>query len=172
MEELLFLHFIMGLNAPKKKKRKILKEREEEKMAFTLSQLDTVKKSEEGVWRDIYAEGVKTGIQILQLGPDSKVYKQNSMAIRKYVKKQQDKKAEINQDEMDEKSYQLLAAVTADWRYVKDDGTIIEHALLMDEKGTLFEYNNENAVTLYSSWSFIADQMTEYLVDKSSFLAI
>lgn len=139
-------------------------------MAIVLSKLDTMTKSEEGVFFDIFYEGSASGIQIKLKGPDSKVFKQNAIALRKYITKQKEKNADINQDEADEKMIQLFAALTVDWQFVKDDGTVLEHKLLLDEEGNELDYNLENAVTLYTNFPFVTKQVGAYVEDSTNFL--
>ncbi len=59
---------------------------------------------------------------------------------------------------MDDKSYQMLAASTMDWKNLEEDGTAIA-------------CNSENAEYIYRSYPIIADQVSAFIVERSNFLA-
>lgn len=125
-----------------------------------LKKLDSISASEEGKWVDILdGDGNKTGIRIKCKGIDSKAFKSQSTAIRKYVQKQKEKGASEDQDVMDEKSYIMLASCTLDWEEIEEDGAEIKFSL-------------ENAKYLYSSYPVIANQVASFVMDRSRFLEI
>jgi hypothetical protein len=137
-----------------------------------LKRLDSVTKSEAGVWMDIInPDGDETGIQILVKGIDSKAFKSQSNAIRKYVQQQKEKgKTPVN-SEMDAKSIQMLAAVTAGWRDTSEEGVKLKadaDGLIMD--GEVWKFNTENAITIYTAIPFIADQVASFTMKRANFL--
>lgn len=125
-----------------------------------LKKLDSVTASEEGKWVDILdGDGNKTGIRIKVKGVDSKEFKAQSTAIRKYVQKQKEKGANEDPDVMDEKSYIMLASVTLDWEEIEEDGEELVFSL-------------ENAKYLYSSYPVIANQVASFVMSRSNFLGV
>lgn len=125
-----------------------------------LKKFDSVSASEEGKWLDmIDGNGMKTDIRIKCKGIDSKTFKSQATAIRKYVQKQKEKGANEDQDVMDEKSYIMLASCTLDWENIEEDGVELKFSL-------------ENAKYIYASYPIIANQVASFVMDRSNFLEV
>jgi len=157
----------MSLNHGKEKEKNKL--REEKRM--DLKKLDSVKASEEGVWVPIFASDERTGIEILALGIDSKKFKQKSTELRKYLQKQQERKANEDIEEMDTKLINMLVALTLDWRDTSEEGVEAgadKSGLIVE--GEVLKFNKENAFTVYSSYPLIPEQVLAYISDRAHFL--
>lgn len=136
-----------------------------------LKKLDSVTKSEQGVWIPIRLDGEKTGIEIKIMGIDSKAFKSKSNSIRKYVQAKEKKNETADVEVMNEKMIELLANITVDWRDTSDEGIEIganESGLIIN--GEVMKYNIENAITVYTGFPFIADQVASASADRSNFL--
>ena len=153
------------------KRKEILKEREEREM--DLNKLDSVTKSENGVWIPIRHEGSRTGIEICIKGVDSKEFKTRSLSIRKYIHQQEKKKEEADVEITQEKMIELIAGITINWRDVSEEGV----ALKVDKSGLILngevlKFNIENAITLYTTLPFIAEQIASASADRNLFLGV
>lgn len=155
---------------PINKGKKILKEKRGKIM--DLRKLDSVTKSEEGVWVPILLNGERTGIEFKIKGIDSKAFKSQSNAIRKYVQSKEKKHENTDVETMNEKMIQLIASITVDWRDTSEEGVkkgADKSGLIVD--GEVLKFNLENAITVYTSYPMIADQIASDASDRSNFLA-
>jgi len=130
-----------------------------------ISNFDTSKKSEEGVWTDIFSpDGTEVVFQILIAGRDSKILKKRQIEL---AKKRQGKRT-ITPMEEEQDSLKTLATVTLNWRDYKE-GQPGEDGFLL-EKGKKVECNFDNAYTLYEKYNWVSEQVIEAVADRSRFL--
>lgn len=138
-------------------------------MDFT--KFDTKKKSEEGVWCPIYSpDGTIEVAEFKMAGRDSKILKRRQQEI---AKKNQSKK-KITPVEEEQDLMITLAVCTLDWHMMDEDeggnmkpgkdGVVIEN-------GEEIPCTFENAKAFYERWTYVAEQVAEYIADRSYFLS-
>jgi len=127
-------------------------------MTVDLSQFDTKKTSEEGVWVEIESpiDGEPLGIHFKILGSDSEVY-------NKQIRKNKDKMMKqgmrnIKSENLEVEEIELLVACTVDWDNIVDNG----------EK---LECTKENVRCVYKNYPWIKDQVDDFIGDRSNFLS-
>jgi len=127
-------------------------------MTVDLSQFDTKKTSEEGVWVEIEnpIDGEPLGIHFKILGSDSEVY-------NKQIRKNKDKMMKqgmrnIKSENLEVEEIELLVACTVDWDNIVDNG----------EK---LECTKENVRYVYKNYPWIKDQVDDFIGDRSNFLS-
>jgi hypothetical protein len=127
-------------------------------MADVKKKFDSVGGSEAGSWLTIVdVDGVDTDIKIKLKGVDSKAFKDQTLKIRRYVNSMKEKGKYVKEDEMDDKSFQMLAASTIEWENLEEDGAEIK-------------CTPENAEYIYRCYPIIADQVSSFIVQRSNFL--
>lgn len=126
-------------------------------MTFDLATLDTSKVAEEGA--ELLVEhpttGEDFGIKITLIGTDSKTFRDlsKSRATASLKKKSRD----IDFDQGEAESIELLAKCTKGWEGITEDGIEVP-----------FSY--ENAVKLYTKYLWLKEQVDRFIVDRSNFL--
>jgi hypothetical protein len=138
-----------------------------------LKNLDSVTKSEAGVWTQILLDGERTGVEIKIRGIDSKAFKSKSNSIRKYVQAKEKNKENADVEEMNSRMIELLAGISVDWRDTSEQGVEMKadkSGLIVD--GAVLKFNLENAITVYTSYPFLADQIATASADRTNFLGV
>jgi len=122
-------------------------------MTFDLATLDTAKVAEEGAELRVAhpTTGEDLGIQITLIGTDSKTFRDISTASLKK------KSREIDLDQNEAESVELLAKCTKGWSGITESG-----------KEVPFSY--ENAVKLYTKYLWLREQIDRFMADRSNFL--
>lgn len=135
------------------------------------NQYDTRKKSEEGVWCPIYSPDGSVEVAEFKIaGRDSKLLKRRQQEV---AKKNSNKK-KITPAEEEQDTLITLATCTLDWHMMEEDekgnmrpgkdGVVIEG-------GAEIPCNFENAKEFYERWQYVAEQVVEYIADRSYFLS-
>ena len=126
-------------------------------MTFDLATLDTSKVAEEGAELHVAhpATGEDLGIKISLIGMDSKTFRDISKirATASLKKKSRD----IDLDQGEAESIDLLAKCTKGWEGITEDGIEVP-----------FSY--ENAVKIYTKYLWLKEQVDRFIVDRSNFL--
>ena len=135
-----------------------------------LTQFDTRKRSEEGAWCPIYSpDGTVQVAEIKLAGRDSKLLKRRQQEL---AKKNQGKR-KITPAEEEQDLFITLATCTLDWHMIEEteDGsyTPAKKSVLI-EAGEEISCNFENAKAFYERWTYIAEQVAEFIADRSHFL--
>lgn len=127
-------------------------------MTVDLSQFDTKKTSEEGVWVEIESptDGEPLGTHFKILGSDSEVYNKQLRKNKDKMMKQGMKN--IKSENLEVEEIELLVACTVDWDNIVDNG----------EK---LECTKENVRYVYKTYPWIKDQVDEFIGDRSNFLS-
>ena len=126
-------------------------------MTFDLATLDTAKVAEEGAELRVAhpTTGEDLGIKISLIGMDSKTFRDISKARATASLKK--KSRDVNFDQGEAESIELLAKCTKGWEGITEDGIEVP-----------FSY--ENAVKLYTKYLWLKEQVDRFIVDRSNFL--
>lgn len=131
-----------------------------------LSQLDTTKKSDEGVWLDIIApDDVSVIARFKIAGRDSKVLKKRQQMLAK----KRSGKRKISPLEEEQDTLETIATCTLDWDSYDDNGKIEKEGIIVDE-GKEVDCTFENAKMVYEKYNWIAEQVVEFIAERSNFL--
>ena len=125
-----------------------------------LAKLDTSKASEEGVWCDIEnpSTGEATGIRIKVLGMDSKAYKDQTRKVQdRNLKKGFRGMKNLKSETLENNRIELICVCTVEWENVHYNG---------EERPC----DNENKRWLYKEYTWIFDQVDEFIGDRGNFL--
>lgn len=127
---------------------------------------DTKTKSDEGVWLPIYApDGSAVIAEFKIAGRDSKILKRRQQEIAKKSKN----KKKITAAEEEQDTIDTIAICTLDWRMLDEDGNKGKDGVVVVD-GKEIEISFDNAKTFYQSWNFVAEQVVEYIADRTYFL--
>ena len=129
-------------------------------MTTDLSQLDTSKASEDGVWMEIEnpSTGEPLGIKIKVLGMDSKAYRDQQRKTQdRNLKKGMKGLKSLKSETLENDRIELICACTVGWENVVYNGETLE-------------CTRENCRWLYKQYPWIFDQVDEYIGDRGNFL--
>lgn len=130
------------------------------------SQFDTTKKSSEGVFLDIFAPDEMTKLARFKIaGRDSKILKRRQQEL---AKKRAGKK-KISPVEEEQDTLETIAVCTLGWDAYDDKEEIEKEGVILDE-GKELEFSFEAAKKLYEKYPWIAEQVVEFIADRSNFL--
>ena len=126
-------------------------------MTFDLATLDTAKVAEEGAELLVShpTTGEDLGIKIVLIGTDSKTFRDISKTRATASLKKKSRDIDLDQGEVE--SIELLAKCTKGWEGITEDGIEVK-----------FTY--ENAVKLYTKYLWLKEQVDRFIVDRSNFL--
>ena len=126
-------------------------------MTFDLAKLDTSKVAEEGAELLVShpTTGEDLGIQITLIGTDSKTFRDISKSRATASLKKKSREIDLDQNEQD--SIELLAKCTKGWTGITENG-----------KEVAFSY--DNAVQLYTKYLWLREQIDRFMADRSNFL--
>ena len=126
-------------------------------MTFDLAKLDTAKVAEEGAELRVAhpTTGEDLGITITLIGTDSKTFRDISKSRATASLKK--KSREIDLDQNESESVELLAKCTKGWSCITESGVEVP-----------FSY--ENAVKLYTKYLWLREQIDRFMADRSNFL--
>lgn len=143
-----------------------------------LSNLDVRKASNEGatlelehptegfILREPVPENAPEGTQgealtITLAGTDSDVYRDALKARARQrlnqQKKKKNKEEQVDFDEAERKGIELLARCTMGWNHISDNGKPVP-------------FNTNNAITIYTKYPWIKEQVDTFMADRSNFL--
>jgi len=131
-----------------------------------LAQLDTAKKSNEGVWLDIlspYQTMVVAKFRVA--GRDSKVLKRRQQELAK----KRNTKKKISPIEEEQDTIETISICTLEWDSTDDDGNALGVGTLLVD-GKQLECDFENAKLVYGKYTWIAEQVVEFIAERSNFL--
>ena len=97
---------------------------------------------------------------IMLAGTDSEVYREALKSRARQRLNQQKKKNRAEQTDFDEaerKGIELLAKCTMGWRNISEDGKELQ-------------FNVNNAITIYTKYPWIKEQVDVFMADRSNFL--
>ena len=126
-------------------------------MTFDLAKLDTAKVAEEGAELRVAhpTTGEDLGIVITLIGTDSKTFRDISKIRATMALKKKTREIDLNQNEQD--SIELLARCTKGWSGITENGKDIP-------------FSHENAVELYTKYLWLREQIDRFMADRSNFL--
>ena len=126
-------------------------------MTFDLAKLDTAKVAEEGAELRVAhpTTGEDLGITITLIGTDSKTFRDISKSRATASLKKKTREIDLDQNESD--SVELLAECTKGWSGITENG-----------KEIVFSF--ENAVQLYTKYLWLREQIDRFMADRSNFL--
>ena len=126
-------------------------------MTFDLSTLDTSKVAEEGAELLVAhpTTGEDLGITITLIGTDSKTFRDISKSRATASLKKKSREIDLDQNESD--SVELLAKCTKGWTGITENGKDIP-------------FGHENAVELYTKYLWLREQIDRFMADRSNFL--
>ena len=126
-------------------------------MTFDLAKLDTAKVAEEGAELRVAhpTTGEDLGIKITLIGTDSKTFRDISKIRATMALKKKTREIDLDQNEQD--SIELLARCTKGWSGITENGKDIQ-------------FNHENAVELYTKYLWLREQIDRFMADRSNFL--
>ena len=126
-------------------------------MTFDLAKLDTAKVAEEGAELRVAhpTTGEDLGITITLIGTDSKTFRDISKSRATASLKKKTREIDLDQNEQD--SIELLARCTKGWSGITENGKDIP-------------FNHENAVELYTKYVWLREQIDRFMADRSNFL--
>ena len=126
-------------------------------MTFDLATLDTAKVAEEGAELRVAhpTTGEDLGITITLIGTDSKTFRDISKIRATMALKKKTREIDLDQNEQD--SIELLARCTKGWSGITENG-----------KDIPFSY--ENAVKIYTKYLWLREQIDRFMADRSNFL--
>ena len=126
-------------------------------MTFDLAKLDTAKVAEEGAELRVAhpTTGEDLGITITLIGTDSKTFRDISKSRATASLKKKSREIDLDQNEQD--SIELLARCTKGWSGITENG-----------KEIAFSY--DNAVQLYTKYLWLREQIDRFMADRSNFL--
>ena len=126
-------------------------------MTFDLATLDTAKVAEEGAELRVAhpTTGEDLGISITLIGTDSKTFRDISKIRATMALKKKTREIDLDQNEQD--SIELLARCTKGWSGITENGKDIP-------------FNHENAVQLYTKYLWLREQIDRFMADRSNFL--
>ena len=126
-------------------------------MTFDLAKLDTAKVAEEGAELRVAhpTTGEDLGITITLIGTDSKTFRDISKIRATMALKKKTREIDLDQNEQD--SIELLARCTKGWSGITENGKDIP-------------FNHENAVQLYTKYLWLREQIDRFMADRSNFL--
>lgn len=138
-------------------------------MQFDLAEVDTKTLSEQGVpmvvkkLDSLEALIARNGkpVTLMLLGPDSPVYRDfTRRQVRKRLSRMNDAKklAEIDFDETETETLDLLASCTVGWENV------------LDIEGNAIEFSTENARKLYVNYPVVREQVDIFVANRAHFL--
>lgn len=131
-----------------------------------LAQMDTSKKSNDGVWLDILSpDGMIIVAKFRVAGRDSKVLKRRQQELAK--KRNSKKKISAVEEEQD--TLETIAICTLEWDSCSEDGEPEGTGVILDE-GKKVECDFENVKMIYSKYTWIAEQVIEFIAERSNFL--
>ena len=126
-------------------------------MTFDLAKLDTAKVAEEGAELRVAhpTTGEDLGITITLIGTDSKTFRDISKIRATMALKKKTREIDLDQNEQD--SIELLARCTKGWSGITENGKEVA-------------FNHENAVDIYTKYLWLREQIDRFMVDRSNFL--
>ena len=126
-------------------------------MTFDLAKLDTAKVAEEGAELRVAhpTTGEDLGIKITLIGTDSKTFRDISKIRATMALKKKTREIDLDQNEQD--SIELLARCTKGWSGITENGKDIP-------------FSHENAVELYTKYLWLREQIDRFMADRSNFL--
>ena len=126
-------------------------------MTFDLATLDTAKVAEEGAELLVAhpTTGEDLGIKITLIGTDSKTFRDISKTRATMALKKKSREIDLDQNEQD--SIELLARCTKGWSGITENGKDIP-------------FGHENAVELYTKYLWLREQIDRFMADRSNFL--
>ena len=126
-------------------------------MTFDLATLDTAKVAEEGAELLVShpTTGEDLGIKITLIGTDSKTFRDISKIRATMALKKKTREIDLDQNEQD--SIELLARCTKGWSGITENGKDIP-------------IGHENAVELYTKNQWLREQIDRFMADRSNFL--
>ena len=126
-------------------------------MTFDLATLDTAKVAEEGAELLVShpTTGEDLGIKITLIGTDSKTFRDISKIRATMALKKKSREIDLDQNEQD--SIELLARCTKGWSGITENGKDIP-------------FSHENAVELYTKYLWLREQIDRFMADRSNFL--
>ena len=126
-------------------------------MTFDLATLDTAKVAEEGAELRVAhpTTGEDLGITITLIGTDSKTFRDISKSRATASLKKKSREIDLDQNEQD--SIELLARCTKGWSGITENGKDIP-------------FTHENAVKLYTKYLWLREQIDRFMADRSNFL--
>ena len=126
-------------------------------MTFDLAKLDTAKVAEEGAELRVAhpTTGEDLGITITLIGTDPKTFRDISKSRATASLKKKTREIDLDQNESD--SVELLAKCTKGWTGITENG-----------KEIVFSF--ENAVQLYTKYLWLREQIDRFMADRSNFL--
>ena len=126
-------------------------------MTFDLATLDTSKVAEEGAELLVAhpTTGEDLGIKITLIGTDSKTFRDISKSRATASLKKKSREIDLDQNEQD--SIELLARCTKGWSGITENGKDIP-------------FGHENAVELYTKYLWLREQIDRFMADRSTFL--
>lgn len=129
-------------------------------MTVDLSRLDTSKTSESGVWMEIEnpSTGEPLGIKFKVLGMDSKAYRDHQRKTQdRNIKKGFRGLKQLKSETIENDKIELISACTVDWENVVYAGEVLD-------------CTRENCRWLYKQYTWIFDQIDEFIGDRGNFL--
>ena len=126
-------------------------------MTFDLATLDTSKVAEDGAELLVAhpTTGEDLGIKITLIGTDSKTFRDISKSRATASLKKKSREIDLDQNEQD--SIELLARCTKGWSGITENGKDIP-------------FGHENAVELYTKYLWLREQIDRFMADRSNFL--
>ena len=126
-------------------------------MSFDLAKLDTAKVAEEGAELRVAhpTTGEDLGITITLIGTDSKTFRDISKSRATASLKKKTREIDLDQNEQD--SIELLARCTKGWSGITENGKDIP-------------FGHENAVEIYTKYLWLREQIDRFMADRSNFL--
>ena len=126
-------------------------------MTFDLATLDTSKVAEEGAELRVAhpTTGEDLGITVTLIGTDSKTFRDISKSRATASLKKKSREIDLDQNEQD--SIELLARCTKGWSGITENGKDIP-------------FGHENAVELYTKYLWLREQIDRFMADRSNFL--
>jgi len=134
---------------------------------FNLAGLNTAAACDKGAEIELTHPtlGTPLGVFITVLGKDSEVFKNKSRGLnnakirRDAAAAKRGKDPEVRTMEViEQENLELLAVCSTGWRTVKSEGVVVQALVFNDEEVT---FNQENAIKVYSDYSWIFDQVNE-----------
>lgn len=139
---------------------------------FNLQDHDYAAASEEGSWMDVVDEKDfrPTGLQIFVYGPDSEQVRaaRNQFASRLNILQQRTRRRKQNYDDVIEGNQILALGATGGWRVRDDNGKWVN---LLPWGDDLLEFSRKNAKRVYEEFTFIAEQVADYMEERANFLS-
>lgn len=126
-------------------------------MTFDLATLDTSKVAEEGAVLRVKhpVTGEHIGFEITLIGTDSKTFRDISKSRATASLKKKSREIDLDQNESD--SVELLAKCTKGWTGASESGKEIP-------------FDFDNAVYFYKKYLWLREQVDQFMADRSNFL--